>query len=120
MSGLPPRPRMATGAVLPQFPQARWRAGPLRRHASQVGLPSASRPETGLTLPQLVHAAASCQFRHRWHTPPSALRNSGFPVRPPTAHAGGVRAALDRTAPPHTRTGRYTPPDKLLAFLENL
>jgi len=28
--------------------------------------------------------------------------------------------ALDRTAPPHTRPGRYTPPDKLLAFLENL
>jgi integrase/recombinase XerD len=28
--------------------------------------------------------------------------------------------ALDRTAPPHTRTGRYTPPDKLLAFLESL
>jgi hypothetical protein len=28
--------------------------------------------------------------------------------------------ALDRTAPPNTRTGRYTPPDKLLAFLESL
>jgi len=28
--------------------------------------------------------------------------------------------ALDRTAPPHTKTGRYTPPDKLLAFLESL
>lgn len=28
--------------------------------------------------------------------------------------------ALDRTAPPHTRRGRYTPPDKLLAFLESL
>lgn len=28
--------------------------------------------------------------------------------------------ALDRTAPPRTRTGRYTPPDKLLAFLEAL
>jgi integrase/recombinase XerD len=28
--------------------------------------------------------------------------------------------ALDRTAPPHTRRGRYTPPDKLLAFLEAL
>ena len=28
--------------------------------------------------------------------------------------------ALDRTAPPHTKTGRYTPPDKLLAFLEGL
>jgi integrase/recombinase XerD len=28
--------------------------------------------------------------------------------------------ALDRTAPPHTRTGRYTPPGKLLAFLESL
>ena len=28
--------------------------------------------------------------------------------------------ALDRTAPPSTRTGRYTPPDKLLAFLESL
>lgn len=28
--------------------------------------------------------------------------------------------ALDRTAPPHTRQGRYTPPDKVLAFLEAL
>ena len=28
--------------------------------------------------------------------------------------------ALDRTTPPHTRPGRYTPPDKLLAFLESL
>ena len=28
--------------------------------------------------------------------------------------------ALDRTAPPNTRTGRYAPPDKLLAFLESL
>jgi integrase/recombinase XerD len=28
--------------------------------------------------------------------------------------------ALDRTAPPHTTPGRYTPPDTLLAFLENL
>ncbi len=28
--------------------------------------------------------------------------------------------ALDRTAPPRTRPGRYTPPDKLLTFLEAL
>jgi len=28
--------------------------------------------------------------------------------------------ALARTTPPHTRTGRYRPPDKLLAFLEAL
>jgi len=28
--------------------------------------------------------------------------------------------ALDRTAPPRTRPGRYRPPDKLLAFLEAL
>jgi integrase/recombinase XerD len=28
--------------------------------------------------------------------------------------------ALDRTAPPHTTPGRYTPPDTLLAFLESL
>ncbi len=28
--------------------------------------------------------------------------------------------ALDRTAPPHTKRGRYQPPDKLLAFLEAL
>ena len=28
--------------------------------------------------------------------------------------------ALDRTAPPHTAPGRYTPPDALLAFLEGL
>jgi site-specific recombinase XerD len=28
--------------------------------------------------------------------------------------------ALDRTAPPHTTQGRYTPPDAILAFLEGL
>lgn len=28
--------------------------------------------------------------------------------------------ALDRTAPPHTTPGRYTPPDTILAFLEGL
>lgn len=28
--------------------------------------------------------------------------------------------ALDRTTPPHTQPGRYSPPDKLLAFLEGL
>ena len=28
--------------------------------------------------------------------------------------------ALDRTAPPRTRPGRYAAPDKLLAFLESL
>ncbi len=28
--------------------------------------------------------------------------------------------ALDRTAPPHTKPGRYKPPDALLAFLEGL
>jgi len=28
--------------------------------------------------------------------------------------------AIDRTAPPHTRPGRYRPPDSLLAFLNNL
>ena len=55
-----------------------------------------SRPETGLTLPQLAQAAASCQFRHRWHTPPPVPRNSGLPVRPQTAHAGGARAVEPR------------------------
>jgi integrase/recombinase XerD len=28
--------------------------------------------------------------------------------------------ALSRTTPPHTRPGRYRPPDRLLAFLEAL
>jgi integrase len=30
------------------------------------------------------------------------------------------RRALDRTAPPNTKPGRYRPPDPLLAFLESL
>lgn len=30
------------------------------------------------------------------------------------------RRALDRTAPPNAKPGRYRPPDPLLAFLENL
>lgn len=40
----------------------------------------------------------------------------------PYLHAGLElkQRALDRTAPPHTRKGRYSPPDKLLAFLESL
>ena len=30
------------------------------------------------------------------------------------------RRALDRTAPPNVKPGRYRPPDSLLAFLESL
>ena len=36
------------------------------------------------------------------------------------ADLGLKQAALDRTAPPHTQPGRYTPTDKILAFLETL
>ena len=40
----------------------------------------------------------------------------------PYLHAdlGLKQRALDRTAPPRTKPGRYKPPDKLLAFLEGL
>jgi site-specific recombinase XerD len=40
----------------------------------------------------------------------------------PYLHADLVlkQRALDRTTPPHTQPGRYSPPDKLLAFLEAL
>lgn len=40
----------------------------------------------------------------------------------PYLHAdlGLKQRALDRTAPPDTATGRYSPPDALLAFLESL
>ena len=36
------------------------------------------------------------------------------------ADLGLKQRALDRTAPPRTRPGRYKPTDKILAFLENL
>jgi integrase/recombinase XerD len=36
------------------------------------------------------------------------------------ADLGLKRRALDRTAPPRTRAGRYAPPDKVLAFLDAL
>lgn len=36
------------------------------------------------------------------------------------ADLGLKQRALDRTAPPRTRSGRYTPTDKMLAFLEAL
>ena len=43
------------------------------------------------------------------------------PLGDPQSRAAQLKQkALDRTARPHTRTGRYTPPDKLLAFLESL
>jgi len=36
------------------------------------------------------------------------------------ADLGLKQRALDRTAPPRTRPGRYKPTDKILAFLEDL
>jgi integrase/recombinase XerD len=36
------------------------------------------------------------------------------------ADLGLKQRALERTAPPHTKKGRYTPTDKLIAFLETL
>ncbi len=36
------------------------------------------------------------------------------------AHLAIKECALARTTPPHTKPGRFRPPDRLLAFLENL
>ncbi len=36
------------------------------------------------------------------------------------AHLALKERAIARTAPPNTRAGRYRPPDKLIAFLEQL
>jgi integrase/recombinase XerD len=94
-----------------------------------------------------IHAAAAAAARPgiaAKNVTPHVLRHS-FAMRLQSAGAGGPsialllgheslastrpylhadlelkQKALDRTAPPHTRTGRYTPPDKLLAFLESL
>ena len=50
-------------------------------------------------LPQAAQGRASCQVRHRWHTPaPPSPRNSGLPDRPQTAHAGTVTVAEPRAA----------------------
>jgi integrase/recombinase XerD len=89
-------------------------------------------------------AAAACPGIAAKNVTPHVLRHS-FAMRLQTAGVGGPsialmlghespastrpylhadldlkQKALDRTAPPHTRPGRYTPPDKLLAFLESL
>ncbi|EQD73309.1 integrase/recombinase, partial [mine drainage metagenome] len=36
------------------------------------------------------------------------------------ADMGIKERAIARTAPPHTKPGRYRPPDRLLAFLDGL
>jgi integrase/recombinase XerD len=89
-------------------------------------------------------AAATCPGIAARNVTPHVLRHT-FAMRLQSAGAGGPsialmlghespastrpylhadlelkQKALDRTAPPHTRPGRYTPPDKLLAFLESL
>ena len=55
-------------------------------------------------------AALCCQAGHSdsWKTDSAITRRPRLKQK-----------ALDRTAPPHTRTV-YMPPDKLLAFLESL
>ena len=89
-------------------------------------------------------AAAACPGIATKNVTPHVLRHT-FAMRLQSAGAGGPsialllgheslastrpylhadlelkQKALDRTAPPRTRPGRYTPPDKLLAFLEAL
>jgi site-specific recombinase XerD len=89
-------------------------------------------------------AAAACPGISRKNVTPHVLRHT-FAMRLQAAGAGSPsialllghespastrpylhadlelkQKALDRTAPPRTRPGRYTPPDKLLAFLESL
>jgi integrase/recombinase XerD len=89
-------------------------------------------------------AAAACPRVAAKNVTPHVLRHS-FAMRLQSSGAGGPsialllgheslsstrpylhadlelkQKALDRTAPPQTRHGRYTPPDKLLAFLESL
>lgn len=48
------------------------------------------------------------------HSSPAATRHYLH------ADLGLKQRALERTAPPHTKKGRYAPPDNLLAFLEAL
>jgi integrase/recombinase XerD len=89
-------------------------------------------------------AAATCPGIAAKNVTPHVLRHS-FAMKLQSAGAGGPsialilgheslastrpylhadlelkQKALDRTAPPNTKQGRYTPPDKLLAFLESL
>jgi integrase/recombinase XerD len=89
-------------------------------------------------------AAATCPGIAAKNVTPHVLRHS-FAMKLQSAGAGGPsialilgheslastrpylhadlelkQKALDRTAPPNTKPGRYTPPDKLLAFLESL
>lgn len=97
MSGCPSRARAAIGATFPHRPHGRWRRGSSRRRqTSQTGWPALSWPAAGRTLPQVAQGLATCQARHRWHTPPPSPRNSGLPARPQTAHAGTARVAEPR------------------------
>ncbi len=64
------------------------------------GLPAAS---TSPPSPSALGHASPAATRHYLH-----------------ADLGFKQRALERTAPPRTMTGRYTPPDKVLAFLAAL
>jgi hypothetical protein len=88
MPGCPSRPRTATGAVFPHVPHSRWRRGSSRRRqTSQTVLPCSSNPAAGLVLPQVAQGLASCQARHRWHTPETRTLNNPYLPSPYPAGA---------------------------------
>lgn len=84
--------------------------------ATQVPLNTASAGTSHTTAMRMQAAGCDATTISLWpgHESPESTR--------PYIHADLrlKQRALDRTAPPGTRPGRYTPPDKLLAFLEAL
>ena len=116
----------------PLFPGPR--GGPLsrdavrrlvERHVATAGAVCPSLASKDVTPHTLRHSCAMNLLRHGVDTATIALWLGHEDIRTTYgvylhADLGLKEQALARTAPPNTRTGRYRPPDTLLAFLEGL
>jgi integrase/recombinase XerD len=116
----------------PLFPGPR--GGPLSRdavrrlvdrHVATAAAVCPSLASKDVTPHTLRHSCAMNLLRHGVDTATIALWLGHEDIRTTYgvylhADLGLKEQALARTAPPNTRTGRYRPPDTLLAFLEGL
>jgi len=116
----------------PLFPGPR--GGPLsrdavrrlvERHVATAAAVCPSLASKDVTPHTLRHSCAMNLLRHGVDTATIALWLGHEDIRTTYgvylhADLGLKEQALARTAPPNTRTGRYRPPDTLLAFLEGL
>ncbi|HQZ37067.1 MAG TPA: tyrosine-type recombinase/integrase [Ilumatobacteraceae bacterium] len=97
----------------------------VERHAATARLTCPSLAAKNVTPHTLRHSCAMNLLRHGVDTATIALWLGHEDVR--TTYGVYLHADLDlkeialaKTAPPNTRSGRYHPPDPLLAFLESL